>query len=116
MAAVRDWMRWGIWLFALGGALWVIKVLLITVNHMQGRDVDSLGVPVFYVAAVALLAIGSAAVGGRALRRKPWWAQLLAAIAAIVALLFLYQAIDALLKNMAGDAGPWWLAEELGIV
>jgi hypothetical protein len=116
VTALRTWMRWGIWVFALGGALWVLKVTLITANHLSGRDVDSFGVPVLYVAAVILLAIGATAVGAALLRRYRWWAQLLAAVLAIPALIFLYQAIDAVLKGLFGDVGPSWLADELGIV
>jgi hypothetical protein len=116
VTALRTWMRWGIWVFALGGALWVLKVTLITANHLSGRDVDSFGVPVLYVAAVILLAIGATAVGAALLRRYRWWAQLLAAVVAIPALIFLYQAIDAVLKGLFGDVGPSWLADELGIV
>jgi hypothetical protein len=109
-------MNWGVWVFALGGALWVLKVSLITANYLIGRDVDSSGVPVLYVAAVSLLAIGATAVGAALLRRYPWWAQLLAAVVAVPALIFLYQAIDAVLKSLAGDVGPSWLPDELGVV
>jgi hypothetical protein len=116
VTALRTWMRWGIWVFALGGAVWVLKVTLITANHLSGRDVDSFGVPVLYVAAVILLAIGATAVGVALLRRYRWWAQLLAAVVAIPALIFLYEAIDAVLKGLFGDVGPSWLADELGIV
>lgn len=116
MTALRTWMRWGIWVFALGGALWVLKVTLITANHLSGRDVDSFGVPVLYVAAVVLLAIGATAVGAALVRRYPWWAQVLAAAAAVPALILLYQAIDALLKGLFPDVGPSWLPDELGVV
>ena len=116
MSALRTWMTWGVWVFALGGALWVLKVSLITANHLIGRDVDSSGVPVLYVAAVSLLVIGATAVGAALLRRYPSWAQLLAAVVAVPALIFLYQAIDAVLKSLAGDVGPSWLADELGVV
>lgn len=116
MTALRTWMRLGVWVFALGGALWVLKVTLITANHLSGRDVDSFGVPVLYVAAVMLLAIGSTAVGAALVRRYRWWAQLLAAVVAIPALIFLYEAIDTALKGLFGDVGPSWLADELGIV
>jgi predicted permease len=102
--------------FALGGALWVLKVTLIAANHLSGRDVDSFGVPVLYVAAVILLAVGATAVGAALLRRHRWWAQLLAAAVAIPALIFLYEAIDTVLKGLFGDVGPAWLADELGIV
>jgi hypothetical protein len=116
VTALRTWMRWGIWVFALGGALWVLKVTLITANHLSGRDVDSFGVPVLYVAAVILLTVGATAVGAALLRRYRWWAQLVGAVVAIPALIFLYEAIDAVLKGLFGDVGPSWLADELGIV
>ena len=116
MAALRGWKRWGVWVFALGGALWVLKVTLITANHLLGRDGDASGVPVLYVAAVTLLALGATAVGAALARRRPWWAQLLAAACAIPALILVYSVVDAVLKGIFGDAGPSWLADELGIV
>lgn len=116
MTALREWMRWGVWVFALGGALWVLKVTLITANHLMDRDVDAFGVPVLYVAAVTLLAIGATAVGAALARRQPWWVQLLSAIVAIPALILVYQAIDAVLKGIFGDVGPSWLPDELGVV
>jgi hypothetical protein len=116
VTALRTWRRWGVWVFALGGALWVLKVTLITANHLGGRGVDSFGVPALYVAAVILLAIGATAVGPALVRRYRWWAQLLAAVVAIPALIFLYEAIDTMLKGLFGDVGPSWLADELGIV
>ena len=116
MAALREWKRWGVWVFALGGALWVLKVTLITANHLMDRDVDAFAVPVLYVAAVILLALGATAVGAALVRRYPWWAQLLAAVGAIPALILAYGAIDAVLKGIVGDLGPWWLRDELGVV
>jgi hypothetical protein len=103
-------------MFALGGALWVLKVTLITANHLMDRDVDAFGVPVLYLAAVTLLAIGATAVGAALMRHYAWWAQLLAGVVAIPVLIFLYQAIDAVLKGLFGDVGPSWLADELGVV
>ncbi len=90
-------MRWGVWVFAVGGALWVLKVAVITLNDATGRDTDALPVPVFYLSAVVLMVIGATAVGIALLRRFSWWAQLLGAIAAIVALWALYTLLDAIL-------------------
>jgi hypothetical protein len=116
MSALRTWMRWGVWIFALGGALWVLKVIMITLNYLMDRDVDAFGVPVLYLTAVALLFFGATAVGIALLRRYSWRVQLLGAVLAIPALIFGYSAIDALLKAALGDVGPWWLPDELGIV
>lgn len=115
MTAMREWMRWGVWVFALGGALWVLKVMLITANHLMGRDVDAFGVPVLYVGAVTLLAIGATAVGAALLRRYPGWAQLLAGVVAIPVLVLVYGVLDSALKGIAGDVGPSWLPDELGV-
>jgi hypothetical protein len=64
-------MRWGVWVFALGGALWVLKVLFITLNDAMGRATDALPVPVFYLSAVLLMTVGATAVGIAILRRFP---------------------------------------------
>ena len=109
-------MRWGVWVFAVGGALWVLKVAFITLNDALGRDVDALPVPVLYLSAILLMAVGATAVGIALFRRFPWWVQLLAAVAAVVALFILYAVLDGLLKPAFEGVGPAWLHEELGIL
>lgn len=109
-------MRWGLWLFAVGGALWVLKVLVIAVNHLAGRDTDAMPVPVLYLSAVLAMAIGVTAVGVALLRRYPWWAQVAGAVAAFVALFLLYTVLDETLKAAFDGVGPSWLHEELGIL
>ena len=109
-------MRWGVWVFAVGGALWVLKVAFIALNDATGRETDALPVPIFYLSAVLLLAIGATAVGIALLRRFAWWAQLLGAIAAVVALWALYTILDGILKPAFEGVGPSWLHEELGIL
>ena len=116
VSALRTWPRWGVWVFAVGGALWVLKVAMIALNDALGRDVDAFPVVVFYLGAVLLMVVGSTAVGIALVRNAPWWVQLLAAFAGIVGLFLLYTLLDAVLKGAFGDAGPSWLADELGIV
>jgi TRAP-type uncharacterized transport system fused permease subunit len=109
-------MRWGVWVFAAGGALWVLKVAFITLNDLMGRDTDAMPVPVLYLAAVLGMVVGATAVGIALLRRFPWWAQLLGAVVAVVALWALYVVLDGILKPTFEGVGPSWLHEELGIV
>jgi hypothetical protein len=109
-------MRWGLWLFAAGGALWVLKVVAITLNDVAGRDTDSMPVPVLYVSAVFAMAIGVTAVGIAILRHSAWWAQILGAMVAFVALFVLYTVLDETLKAAFDGVGPSWLHEELGIL
>ena len=109
-------MRWGVWVFAAGGALWVLKVAFITLNDLLGREADAMPVPVLYVSALLAMVVGATAVGIAVLRRFPWWAQLLGAVAAVVALWALYTVLDAILKPTFEGVGPSWLHEELGIL
>ncbi len=103
-------------MFAVGGALWVLKVVFITMNDATGRATDALPVPIFYLSGILLILIGATAVGIAVLRRFPWSAQLLGAVAAVVALWALYTVLDALLKPTFKGVGPSWLHEELGIL
>ena len=103
-------------MFAVGGALWVLKVAFITLNDATGRATDALPVPIFYLSAILLMVVGATAVGIAVLRRFPWWAQLLGAAAAIVALWALYTVLDGILKPTFEGVGPSWLHEELGIL
>jgi hypothetical protein len=111
-------MRWGVWVFALGGLLWVLKVVFIALNDALGRATDAMPVPIFYLSAVFLMALGATAVGIAALRRFrfPWWLQLFGALAAVVALWALYIVLDGILKPAFEGVGPSWLHEELGIL
>jgi hypothetical protein len=109
-------MRWGVWVFAAGGALWILKVASITLNDLIDRNVDSMPAPVLYLSAVLLMAVGATAVGIAILRDFPWWVQLLGAVAAVVALFVLYTVLDAALKSAFEGVGPSWLHEELGIL
>lgn len=109
-------MRWGLWVFALGGALWVLKVVFITLNDAMGRSTDALPVPILYLSGVLLMVVGATAVGIGLLRRFPWWAQLVGAVAAVFALGLLYFVLDGILKPTFEGVGPSWLYEELGIL
>jgi hypothetical protein len=116
VTVLRTWMRWGVWIFALGGALWVLKVLVIGLNDILGRGTDAYPVPLLYLSAVILMAVGATAVGIALLRRFQWWLQLAGAVAAFVGLFVLYTAVDGVLKPAFEGVGPSWLHEELGIV
>jgi hypothetical protein len=85
-------------------------------NDALDRDVDALPVPVFYLGAILMMVVGSTAVGIALVRNSAWWVQVLAAIAGVIGLFLLYSLLDSVLKGAFGDAGPSWLADELGIV
>jgi hypothetical protein len=105
-----------VWVFALGGALWVLKVALIAANDALERDIDALPVPIFYLSAIALMVIGASAVGIAFVYERAWWLQLVAALVAVVAWFVLYTALDGLLKTAFEETDPEWLRDELGIV
>ena len=114
--ALHTWMRWGVWVFAIGGALWVLKVACITLNDVLGRDVDAMPVPILYLSAVILMTVGATAVGIALLRRFSSWIQVVGAIASVVALFVLYTILDEAFKSAFEGVGPSWLYEELGIL
>jgi hypothetical protein len=116
VSTLHAWMRWGLWVFALGGALWVLKVVFITLNDVLGRSTDAMPVPILYLSAVLLMTLGATAVGVAVLRRSAWWAQVVGAVAAVVALWALYTVLDEILKPTFEGVGPSWLHEELGIL
>ena len=89
---------------------------VITLNDLLGRDPDAMPVPALYLSAVSFMVIGATAVGIALLRRFPVWAQLLGALAAVVALFLLYTILDEFLKSSFEGVGPTWLYEELGIL
>jgi peptidoglycan/LPS O-acetylase OafA/YrhL len=114
--ALRAWARWGVWVFAVGGALWVLKVAFIALNDVLGRDTDALPVPIFYLTAIFLMAIGATAVGIALVRNRAWWLQLLAAVAGFLGLFVLYTVLDGVFKSAFEDTEPEWLRDELGVV
>ena len=116
MDELRGWARWGVWLFALGGALWVLKVALIALNDALGRAIDALPVPIFYLTAILLMVIGATAVGIALVDARAWWVRLIAAAVSVVAWFVLYAALDSLLKAAFETTDPDWLRDELGIV
>jgi hypothetical protein len=109
-------MRWGLWVFALGGAIWALKIVFITLNDVIGRPTDGFPVPIVYLSGILLMVVGATAVGIALLRRFPWWAQVLGAFAAVFALLALYVVLDGILKPTFEGVGPSWLYEEVGIL
>jgi hypothetical protein len=109
-------MRWGLWVFALGGAIWALKIVFITLNDVIGRPTDGFPVPIVYLSGILLMVVGATAVGIALLRRFPWWAQVPGAFAAVFALLALYVVLDGILKPTFEGVGPSWLYEEVGIL
>jgi hypothetical protein len=116
MNALHSWMRWGVWLFTVGGALWVLKVVFIALNDAMDRNVDAFPVPLFYIGALLFMVLGATGVGIAFVRNSVWWVQLLCAVAGVIGFFLLYAVLDGVLKAAFGDAGPSWLEDELGIV
>lgn len=100
-------------LAAAGGAAWLGKLAVITAT--DGATTDTGAAAVLYVLGVALMAIGSAAVGMRLTAGRHLALRILA-VAASPALFFLsFMLLDSIAKTLVGDAGPAWLEDEAGI-
>lgn len=100
-------------LAATGGAAWLAKLAVIAAT--DGATTDTGAAAAFYLLGLALLAIGSAAVGLRVAAGRHLAVRIFA-VALSPALFFVsFMLLDSIAKLLVGDAGPVWLQDEAGI-
>jgi hypothetical protein len=97
---------------AAGGAAWVAKFAVLVA--IDGDD--SALVAALYLLGATLMAVGASWVLVRIAGDRPF--PVVVGLALLAPILFFasYALIDAVAKPLAGDAGPGWLADEVGIV
>lgn len=100
-------------LAAAGSAAWLAKLAVIVAT--DGATTDTGAAAVLYLLGVALLAIGSAAVGLRLAARRPLALKIIAVATSPALFLLSYIVLDGIAKTLVGDAGPAWLEDEAGI-
>jgi hypothetical protein len=95
---------------AAGGAAWVAKFAVLTATDGDGS------VGALYLLGVGLMLLGSTWVGVRLARNRR--RAIVVVLAALSPLLVFasYTLLDAIGKAAAGDAGPSWLEDEVGIL
>jgi hypothetical protein len=101
---------------AAGGLLWVVKFVVIAATDGAVSGLPDTVTAVLYLSAVLLMAIGSGGLAVALLARRHLALRVVGALAAVVAWWIVYVVVDGVTKSAAGDAGPVWLPDEIGIV
>lgn len=101
------------WILFAGGVSWLAKVGVIV--WTDGEVVDSGAAAVFYLLGVALLAVGSIALGLRVTRGRAPWLRALAGAASVAVLLVSISVLDTIAKAVIGDLGDAYMRDEHGI-
>lgn len=106
---VRGWAA-AAWL--VGGAAWLVKVLLIAENG--GSNTDEGVVAVAFLVGVASLVLAGALTGFALLRRFGLWAALLGVPLGAVVVLVGISGVDSLLSAIVPASG--WFEDEVGVL
>lgn len=96
-----------------GGLAWLAKIAVIA--GTDGRVTSTGAAAVCFLAGLALLAVGGAALTLPLARRGGRIATAGALVLAPVVFWASFTALDPAAQAVAGDAGPAWLADEVGI-
>jgi len=100
-------------LAAAGGAAWLAKLAVVAAT--DGATSDTGAAAIFYLLGVALLAIGSTAVGLWLAAGRHRAVRVLAVVLSPVLFFVSFMLLDSIAKLLVGDAGPAWLEDEAGI-
>lgn len=101
---------------AVGGLLWVIKFVVIAATDGADSGFPDTATSILYISAVSLMALGLAGLGVAALIGRHPVIRALGVPAGLVTWVVSYIVIETVAQSVAGDAGPGWLSEEIGIV
>jgi hypothetical protein len=101
---------------ALGGLCWVVKFVVIAATDGATSGVPDTVTGLLYISAVVLMSIGSAALVIALLAGRHPVLRALGGVVGLVGWWVVYLVVDAVSQAIAGDAGPSWLTDEIGIV
>ena len=101
---------------AAGGFLWVAKFVVIAATDGAATGTPKTVTGLLYLSAVALMVLGLSGMGAGLLSGRHPILRLLGALAGPVAWFASYVLIESAAQAAAGDAGPSWLHDEVGII
>jgi len=101
---------------AAGGFCWVVKFVVIAATDGAVSGTAELVTAVFYMSAVALMALGMASLGVALLAGRHIVLRVGGAVGGLVAWALSYMVIEGIAMAIVGDTDPVWLGEEIGIV
>ncbi|MGI8643215.1 MAG: hypothetical protein ACR2LS_03760 [Thermomicrobiales bacterium] len=108
------WIDIGSIAAALGGLSWLAKVAVIIAT--DGRVTDEGAAALFYILGVALMTIGSTAVGVLLAGHRSRLALAVAVALSPIFFFVSYAILDGIAKPLAGDRGPAYWVDEAGIL
>ena len=103
-------------ILAAGGLAWVAKIAVIAASDGAETGSAETLAGVLYLSGVACMAIGLAGVGVALTTGRHVVLRILAGIGGFLSFFVAYVAIESVAKGLAGDAGPAWFGDEVGIL
>lgn len=110
----QRWIEIGSIMAALGGLSWMAKVAVIFAT--DGKVNDEGAAALFYLLGVALMLIGSTAIGTMLAGRRSLLARVVAVALSPIIFVVSYAILDGLTKPLVGDLGPPYWGDEVGIL
>jgi hypothetical protein len=101
---------------ATGGFLWVTKFVVIAATDGATSGAPNTITSVLYLSAVALMVLGLAGVGVGLMSGRHVALRICGGVVGALSWIVTYVVVDGVSKAVAGDAGPTWLSDEIGIV
>lgn len=101
---------------AAGGFAWLAKMAVITVTDGAVSGAGSAAASVFYVLGVALMAAGLAAVAVALTAGRHAALRVVAGVVGFLSFFVTYVVLESIAQAIAGDAGPSWMEDEVGIL
>lgn len=101
---------------AAGGGAWLAKMAVIAATDGAVSGAGSTAASVFYLLGVALMAAGLAAVAVALTAGRNVVIRAAAGVVGLVSFFVVYVVVENIAKAIAGNAGPSWLEDEVGIL
>ena len=101
---------------AAGGLCWVVKFVVIAATDGALSGTPDTVTGLLYLAAVALMALGTAGLGVALLSGRHLVLRIAGAIGGLVVWWLSYMVIEGVAQAIVGDTDPVWLGEEIGVV
>jgi hypothetical protein len=101
---------------AAGGFCWVAKFVVIAATDGATSGAPDTITSILYITAVSLMVLGLVGLGVAVTAGRHVALRILGGVAGLVTWVVSYMVVDAVAKAIAGDSGPSWLEDEVGIV
>ena len=101
---------------AAGGLAWLAKMAVIAATDGAEDGAADTITSIFYLSGVLLMAAGLAGIAVALTAGRPLVVRIVAGVVGFISWAVIYALIESIAKAIAGDAGPEWFPEEVGIL